>query len=61
MTCAGYEAHVESEVNKLPGIVKINANYKEANAQVEFDQSKVSLVQIEKAINGTGYKVTGKN
>ena len=60
MTCAGCEAHVESEVNKLPGIVKINANHKEATAQVEFDTSKVSLVQIEEAIKGTGYEVTGK-
>ncbi|MEX2564722.1 MAG: mercuric transport protein MerTP, partial [Cyclobacteriaceae bacterium] len=47
MTCGGCEAHVESEVNKLPGIVKVDANHKEATAKVEFDQSKVTLVQIE--------------
>lgn len=60
MTCTGCEAHVSSEVNKLPGIVKVDANYEEATAKVEFDQSKVSLVQIEEAINSTGYKVTDK-
>lgn len=60
MTCTGCEAHVNAEVNKLPGIVKVDASHKEATAKVEFDQSKVSLIQIEEAINGTGYKVIGK-
>lgn len=60
MTCAGCEAHVESEVNKLPGIVKVAASHENATAKVEFDQSKVSLAQIEEAINGTGYKVVGR-
>lgn len=60
MTCAGCEALVDSEVNKLPGIVKVDANFEEATTKVEFDQSKVSLVQIEEAINSTGYKVIGK-
>ena len=32
----------------------------EAIAKVEFDQTKVSIAQIEEAINGTGYKVVGK-
>ena len=60
MTCAGCEAHVETDVNKLSGIIEVDANYGDAAAQVEFDQSKVSLAQIEEAINGTGYKVVGK-
>ncbi|EPG65867.1 hypothetical protein LEP1GSC061_2106 [Leptospira wolffii serovar Khorat str. Khorat-H2] len=47
-------------MNKLPGIVKVDAIYEEATAKVEFDQTKVSLAQIEEAINGTGYKVVGK-
>lgn len=60
MTCNGCASHVENEVNKLPGIIEVNASYEEATTKVEFDQSKVSLAQIEKAINGTGYKVIGK-
>jgi len=44
----------------LPGIVKVQASYDDANAKVEFDQSKVSLAQIEEAINSTGYKVVDK-
>lgn len=60
MTCNGCASHVENDVNKLPGTIKVDASYEEATAKVEFDQSKVSLAQIEEAINGTGYKVVGK-
>lgn len=60
MTCNGCASHVENDVNKLPGIVSVDAIYEEATAKVEFDQTKVSLNQIEEAINGTGYKVVGK-
>jgi len=44
----------------LSGIISVDASYEEATAKVEFDQSKVSLAQIEEVINGTGYKVVGK-
>ncbi len=60
MTCNGCASHVENDVNKLPGIVKVDAIYEEATAIVEFDQTKVNLTQIEEAINGTGYKVVAK-
>lgn len=60
MTCNGCASHVENDVNKLPGIIKVDAVYEEAIAKIEFDQTKVSLAQIEEAINGTGYKVVDK-
>lgn len=59
MTCNGCASHVENDVNQLPGIVAVDAVYEEAIAKVEFDQTKVSLAQIEEAINGTGYEVVG--
>lgn len=60
MTCSGCASHVENDVNKLQGIISVDASYEEGTAKVEFDQSKVSLDQIEKAINGTGYEVVGR-
>ncbi len=57
MTCNGCASHVENEVNKLPGIIAVKASYENSSATVEFDQSKVSLSEIEDAINKTGYKV----
>ena len=60
MTCAGCEAHIESDVNKLPGIISVDAIYEGGTTKVEYDRSKVSTKQIEDAINVTGYEVIGK-
>ena len=60
MTCASCEEHVNHEVNKLSGIIKSTASYKNGNAIVEFDNSKTNISEIEKAINSTGYSVADK-
>jgi copper chaperone CopZ len=60
MTCASCEEHVNHEVNKLSGIIKSTASYENGNAIVKFDKTKTNEMQIEKAINSTGYKVTDK-
>ena len=57
MTCEGCENHVSNEVNKLSGITSIQVSYKNANAIIEFDSSKVSVNQIIEAIKTTGYEV----
>jgi copper chaperone CopZ len=57
MTCAGCEAHVESEVNKLDGILSVKASYENANTVVEYDKTRTDLAALRKAINSTGYKV----
>ena len=57
MTCTGCEAHIESEVNKLDGILKVNADYEAANTIVKYDKTKVDLQKIESAILSTGYKI----
>lgn len=57
MTCAGCETHVESEVNKLDGILSVKASFESANTIVEYDKTKVDLNAITKAINSTGYEV----
>ena len=60
MTCNGCAEHVKHEVNKLDGIISVNASYENGNAIVEFDHTKTNQTEIEKAINSTGYKVTGQ-
>jgi len=42
MTCAGCEAHIKNEVNKLEGILEVDANYETSKAFVKFDNSKVT-------------------
>ena len=60
MTCASCEEHVNHEVNKLNGIINSKVSYENGNAIIEFDKTKTNEAEIEKAINSTGYKVTGK-
>lgn len=57
MTCAGCEAHIESEVSKLDGILNVKADYEAANTIVKYDETKVDLEKIETAILSTGYKI----
>jgi copper chaperone CopZ len=57
MTCQACAEHVMYEVNKVSGVLSAIASYERANAIVEFDGSKTSTVEIENAINKTGYKV----
>ena len=61
MTCASCAEHVQHDVNKLPGIIVATASYDNKNAVVEFDNSRTSLADIQKAIDGTGYKVIETN
>lgn len=59
MTCTGCESHVTTAVNKLEGIEKVSASFKDAKAVVQFDPAKTSPEEIQKAILSTGYKVEG--
>ncbi len=58
MTCDACQHHVNNAINTLPGIVAVNSSYEKGNAEVEFDNTQTTVVEIEKAINSTGYKVT---
>ncbi len=60
MTCASCEEHVNQEVSKLSGIIQSTTSYPKGNAIIAFDHSKVSIAEVEKAINATGYSVTDK-
>ncbi len=55
MTCASCAEHVSHEVNKLTGIISVNASYEHGNAIVEFEDTKTTITEIESAINSTGY------
>lgn len=57
MTCAACEVHIESEVNKLDGIVEVKANYEKGSTIVSYDKTKTSNAEIEAAVNNTGYKI----
>ena len=58
MTCSSCEEHINYKVNNLNGIVNSKASYEKGNAIIQFDKTKTTTTEIEKAINSTGYKVT---
>ena len=60
MTCASCEDHVKHAVNDLEGIVISKVSYENGNAIIEFDKTRTNVTEIEKSINSTGYKVSGK-
>lgn len=60
MTCVDCERPINHNVQKLPGIIKSTVSYGKGNAIVEFDNSKTTTADIEKAISSTGYIVTDK-
>jgi len=58
MTCESCTEEVKHEMNKLQGFLKSEVSYQNANAKVEFDNSKTNIAEITIAINSTGYKIT---
>jgi len=57
MTCASCEEHINHSVNQLNGIIKVKSSYENGNTEIEFDNSKTTVEEIEKAVNSTGYSV----
>lgn len=57
MTCASCEEHINHSVNQLYGILKVKSSYENGNTEIEFDNSKTTVEEIEKAVNSTGYSV----
>lgn len=58
MDCEACTESVKHEINKLDGIIKAEASFENAKAEVQFDITKTNIAEIEKTINSTGYKVT---
>ena len=57
MTCAFCEEHINHSVKLLNGIINVESSYENKNTEIEFDNSKTTIEEIEKAINSTGYSV----
>lgn len=46
----------EKHISALPGVINVNINYTNHRAQIEWDNSQVSLSQILEAISRIGYR-----
>src|SRR5207302_4637839 len=57
MHCAGCVSSIQKSVSEVPGVNKVEVNLATEKATLEFDQTKVKLDSIEKAIEEIGYKI----
>lgn len=61
MTCAGCEYSVNHALTSTEGVISASSSFESGLANIQFDQSKVSLDQLAKAVETeTGYKVIDK-
>lgn len=58
MHCGSCAAGIQMVVQNLDGVVKASASWDNKNGEVEFDEDKVKLDDILKAIEELGYKAT---
>lgn len=58
MTCGGCESRITRTINELPGVEKVLASYTKAKVEVEVDESKTSLAEVVRVIEGLGYQVS---
>jgi copper chaperone CopZ len=57
MTCVGCEAHVNNELQKVPGVMEAKTAYEKGTSIVKFNGFKATIPQLQAAIEKTGYKV----
>ena len=55
MSCGHCKAAVESELNKLSGVMYSKADVEKGTVEVSYDEGKVSTEELEGAIEGAGY------
>lgn len=58
MDCEACTGEINRVLSKKDGVIKANTSYKNANAKVEFDDSRISADSIANAVNAIGFKVT---
>ena len=61
MTCGGCEAAVRTTVKRLDGVKRVEASRKEGKALVTYDPVKVSVSEIEAAIEKLGYQAESRD
>ncbi len=61
MHCASCALNISKNLNKKSGIINSDINFAAGFARIKFDNSKIKLEEIEKAIVDTGYKVVKKD
>lgn len=57
MSCGHCVKSIESGVGELAGVHEVNVKLDDAQVEVSFDESQISLEQIKETIEDRGYVV----
>ncbi|MGE8079929.1 copper chaperone CopZ [Peribacillus loiseleuriae] len=57
MSCGHCVHSIEGSVGQLAGVEQVKANLADAQVEVAFDETQVSLEQIKETIDDQGYEV----
>ena len=57
MSCGHCKAAVESELGKLPGVERSNADFEKGTVEVSYDEGRVGTDDLKGAIEEAGYEV----
>jgi copper chaperone len=58
ISCGHCVATVKEAVGALPGVARVEADADTKRIEIDFDPGRVSLTQIEAALDEVGYPVT---
>ena len=56
MHCTSCAFNIDGELEDTEGVIESNTNYAKSETEVEFDEEKITVEQIIKCIENTGYK-----
>jgi copper ion binding protein len=57
ISCGHCVATIKEEVGTLPGVARVEADPANKHVDIDFDPGRVSLAQIEAALDDAGYPV----
>ena len=57
MSCGHCKAAVESELSKLSGVKRANADVEKGTVEVAYDEGKVTTEDLKDAVEEAGYTV----
>ncbi len=57
MTCTGCEEHINHSVGKLDGVVDVQSSYADSKSVIHYDSTMVTMDEIKKAVDATGYQI----
>src|SRR3989338_8771767 len=61
MTCASCVAHINGDLNKKEGVKSVRVNFALEQAEVEYDEDKLSVEDIVATVKKSGYKAVPKS